>query len=139
MNPQDMEISVGAQDAAAATTDIEGTVVDMKGFDWVLFIAHVGTLTAGQVTTLEAHGGSAADGSDATQITGASQAFADGDSDKCAGVAVIRPQVRYVRPILDRGTANAVLNSIITIKGRGSKLPVTQGAASMVGLTVVTG
>lgn len=139
MNPQDMKISVGAQDAAAATTDVEGTVVDMQGFDWVMFIAHVGTLTATQVTTIEAHGGAASDGSDAAQITGASQAFADADSDKCAAVAVIKPQVRYVRPVLDRGTANAVLNSIITIQGRGSKLPAVQDAASMVGLTVVAG
>ena len=139
MTPKDMKISVGAAPAVAATTDVEGTVVDMKGFDWVLFIASVGTLTATQVTTLEAHGGAASNGSDATQITGASQAFADADSDKCAGVAVMKPQVRYVRPILDRGTANAVLNGIITIQGRGSKLPTTQDAASMVGLTVVTG
>lgn len=113
--------------AAAGTSDLDGTVVDMQGYDGVLFIYGVGALTATQVTKLVAKQDVASGGA-FTALTGAdSGAMADGDGNKLLMLDVFRPTKRYVRPTLDRGTANAVVDFGIAILYRGSKAPVTQG------------
>lgn len=102
---------------AAGTSAVNGSTVDMTGFDSVLFIAAIGTLTATQVTSLKAQGGAASNGSDAADITGANtSAMADGDSNKLLVLDVVRPQFRYVRPVVVRGTANAVVDGCVAIQ-----------------------
>lgn len=123
----------------AATTDVNGTGVDMQGYDGVVFVASLGTLTSSQVTTLKAQG-SSDDGSADTyaDITGAvTSAMDDADSNLLLILDVYRPLERYVRPVLDRGTANAVLDSIVAIRYRASKAPVTQGATVSASETAV--
>lgn len=119
---------IRVQNAAAAdTSDLDGTAVDMQGYDGVLFIYGVGALTAGQVTKLLAKQDAASGGS-FTGLTGAeTEALADGDGNKLLMLDVYRPTKRYVRPTLDRGTQNAVVDFGIAILYRGAKAPVTQG------------
>ena len=65
--------------AAAGTTALNGTHVDMQGWDNVVFIYGVGALTATQVTGLKAQNGALANDSDQADITGAATpAMADG-------------------------------------------------------------
>lgn len=102
---------------AAGTTDIEGSVLDMSGFEGVVFIALFGTLTATQVTSLKAQQGAASDMSDAADLEGSSVGpLADTDGNKCLVLDVYRPQERYVRCVVDRGTANAVVDGVIAIQ-----------------------
>lgn len=116
--------------AAAGTTDLTSSSVDMAadvGFDEVTFIAKFGALTATQVTQIKAQQ-SSDDGSadDFTDIAGSNTGpMADADSNKTL-VLTLRPQKRYVRCVVDRGTANAVLDSVIAIQSMARKLPVTQ-------------
>lgn len=99
---------------AAGTSDINGSTLDMAGYDSVRFIALLGTLTATQVTLLKAQQGDASNLSDAADITGATTTAAgDSDGNKMLILDVVRPQKRYVRCVVDRGTANAVVDGVI--------------------------
>lgn len=109
---------------AAGTSAINGTHVDMEGWDSVVFICLMGTLTATQVTSLKAQNGSQSNDSDQADITGAvTPNAADADSNKALVLEVYRPQKRYVRPVVNRGTANAVIDGVVAIQYQGDKLP----------------
>lgn len=125
------EISVSrvSNAAAAAQTDINGTAVDMQGWEGVTFVAALGDVTATSVLSMKAQQGAASNGSDGVDVTGsATNAFTAGASDadnKLLVVDVVNPTSRYVRPVLSRGTANAVVDGIIAIRYRGRKVPAT--------------
>lgn len=110
----------------AGTSAVNGSAVDMQGFDGVLFIAHLGALTATQVTKLQAQGSSDNDSDYAAFATDAvTPAAADADSDKLLVLDIFRPVTRYVRPTVERATANAVVDGVIAILYRADFMPVT--------------
>ncbi len=114
---------------AAGTSAVNGSVIDMTGFNAVRFTALLGTLTATQVTALKAQQGNAANGSDMADIAGAvTPAAADADSNKLLmlDVNVSKITKRYVRPVVTRGTANAVIDGVIADLYRAGTLPQTQ-------------
>ena len=98
--------------AGAATTDLESDAVDMANFDGIRFVASMGTITAGAVTSLRVEGSPTGVG-DWDAIEGAVVTIPDDGDDKVYIVEVYRPGARYVRAVLDRGTQNAVCNGII--------------------------
>ena len=119
--------------AVAGTTDLTSDGVDMSGFECVAFVAHFGALTAGQVTQMKLQQ-SDDDGAvdDYTDLLGSNTGpMADGDSNKLLIVEVVRPQKKFVRAIVDRGTQNAVLNGVIAIRYYPHKGPITQPTASV--------
>lgn len=117
---------------AAGTTSQNGSTLDMSGWDGVLFVAQLGTLTATQVTGLKAQQGNASNMSDAADlINTAVGPLADGDSNKCLALDIYRPLERYVRCVVTRGTANAVIDGVIAIQYRGRKAPVTQDTTTI--------
>jgi hypothetical protein len=110
---------------AAGATNINGTHVDMSQFDFdgILFVMGVGALTAGQQTGLKAQNGALANDSDQADIPSASTPLlADTDGNKIVLLDVFRPQLRYVRPVVLRATANAVIDFVIAIGYGGAKL-----------------
>lgn len=112
---------------AAGTSDQNCTAVDMSGFDGVCFIALFGTLTATQVTQIKGQQGTDSTPTDAADLTGSNVGpMADGDSNKMLILDIYRPEERYVRLVVDRGTANAVIDGVIAIQYRGKKCPITQ-------------
>ena len=122
----------------AGTSDQNGTGVDLSadgGYDGVLFIASFGTLTAGQVTKLKAQVSSDDGSADAYSdvASSLSASLADGDSNKIALLDVYHPVKKWVRPVVDRGTQNAVIDGIIALPYRG-KAPAIS-AHSTVALT----
>lgn len=115
---------------AAGTSDQTSSAVDMQlggAFHEVTFIALFGTLTASQVTSIKVQQSDDDAATDAySDIEGtASSALADADSNKMLAVTV-RPSKRYVKCIIDRGTANAVIDGMIAIKKHADEIPVTQ-------------
>lgn len=115
---------------AAGTTDINSSAVDMRGFESVAFVVALGTLTATQVTSIKVQQSDDSGSSDSwDDLAGtASPAAADGDSNKLIGVEVYRPKKRYVRLVVDRGTANAVVDGIFAVLGRPDVSPVAYSA-----------
>lgn len=113
---------------AAGTTDINGNTIDMDDAFGCVFVASMGTITDTAVGGLKVQ--EADDGSTWTDVTGATQAHATtGDSDKIIIVQVRRPSFtkRYIRGVVERGTANSVLNACIAVKYGQNAKPVTQG------------
>lgn len=108
---------------AAGTSDQSSDWVDCQNCSGVRFIALFGTLTASQVTSMKLQGANASNKSDATDLldsdTGTvvtTTALADTDSNKMLVAEVHRLKCRYVRVVIDRGTANAVIDGVIAEK-----------------------
>ena len=117
---------------AAGTTAVNGSAIDMSGWDGISFIAAFGTLTATQVTSLKAQGGAASNLSDAADLAGTSTGtMADGDSNKALALDVYRPRQRYIRVVVVRGTANAVVDGVVAILYRGRQLPLATQDTTM--------
>lgn len=108
---------------AAGTSTVNGAVVDMQGWDGVLFVALVGAIVSGAVTSLKAQQGAASDASDAADLAGTAVAIPDTGDDKVAVLDIYRPQERYVRPVVVRGTQNATVDGVIAIRYKGRKAP----------------
>jgi hypothetical protein len=102
---------------AAGTTDVTPAAgVDTAGYDGVCFLFGFGTITSGAVTSVKAQSSSDAAVADAySDIAGSSQTVADTESNKTRYLDILRPPERYVLPIVDRGTQNAVLDGIWAI------------------------
>ena len=116
----------------AGTTNVNGDAyVDTQGYDGVLFIAHIGTLTATQVTKLEAQGSTDHSTWNPFTTDAVTPAMADADSNKCLVLDIFRPMTRYVRPTVERGTANAVIDSCIAILYQADRKPVTDAAVDV--------
>lgn len=123
---------------AAGTSAVNGSTVDMQNFESVTFIAALGTLTASQVTSLKAQGST--DNSTWADIpNAATAAAADADSNKLLVLEVFRPMQRYVRAVVNRGTANAVVDAVIAIQSGPRKLSTIQDATTVSQSAFVTG
>ena len=114
---------------AAGTTDQNSTEVDMQGWDGVLFIATFGALTATQVTQIKAQQDVVTGMAGAADLAGTLVGpLADGDGNKCLALDIYRPQERFVRCVVDRGTANAVIDGVLAIQYKGRLTPTIQDA-----------
>ena len=111
---------------AAGTSSQNGAVIDMSGFEGVQFVALFGALTPNQVTGLKVQQGNLTDGSDMADLAGSAHiALADADANKCLVTEVFRPQERYVRAVVIRGTANAVIDGVIALQYSSRTKPTT--------------
>jgi hypothetical protein len=126
----DVKIDRVVDATAAGTTDVNGTGLSMAGYDGIMFIALLGTLTATQVTALHAQQSSDDGSADAyTDIEGsATDPLGDDDDNDMLVLDIFRPQEAYVRPVVDRATANAVIDGVIAIRYKATNRPVVQGA-----------
>jgi hypothetical protein len=117
---------------AAGTTDQTTTTVDMQRWDGVMFVALFGALTATQVTSIYARQGQASNMADAADLAGTRTGpLADADSNKALALDLYRPQERYVNCVVDRGTANAVIDGVLAIRYRGVKRPTAQDVTTL--------
>jgi hypothetical protein len=140
-----MKVTVVEAAATAATTELVTDVLDMSGYEGVIFIALTGDVTSGSVLTLTVKGNSANSVSSPTPVTQkASDAFTAGASDadsKVIMVDVYKPTLRYVFGSLTRTTQNAVVGGIIAIQYGAGLKPTSQDAsviASAFGLGVAS-
>jgi hypothetical protein len=124
---------------AAGTTNQNTASVDMTGWDTVEFVALMGALTATQVTKLKTQQSSDDASTDAyDDLAGsATAAMADADTNKTLRSEIVKPTKRYVRAVLVRGTANAVIDGIIAIQRRARRAPITQSSTVSAVKTVV--
>lgn len=139
----DVKITVVAAAAAAAQTAVTSSVLDMQGFDGVMYIALLGDVTDTAVLTLTANGNSANSTSSPTPVaqkaTAAFTADASSADSKVLVIDVARPTLRYQFAVLTRTAANAVVGGIIAIQYAAAKKPTAHDAsviASAFGLGV---
>ena len=110
--------------ATAATSAIESTVIDMLGYDGVLFVTTIAVANAGNHIKVQ----SGTDGavSDAADLTGTKVICTS--ANECVGVDVYRPLERYLRAYVTR-TASSACGEIYAIQYCGSKLPIDNTTA----------
>lgn len=123
-------IAIAPADGVAAQTAISGAILDMQayGSDRVLITVIMGVITGSAVTSLKVSASDASDFADPVDITGTAQTIADDKDGKIFQVEVINVAKRYIRLMVSRGTANAVVAAAIyQVYGLRNK-PVTQGA-----------
>lgn len=129
----DVKITVVSGAATAATTAIDSSVLDMQGFDGVMFIALLGDVTDTSVLTLTAKGNSANSTSSPSPVTQVASspftASASTADSKAIVVDVFEPRLRYMFATLTRATANAVVGGIIAIQYKAQQRPTTQDAS----------
>lgn len=127
--------------AAANNTDDNSAILDMAGFDGVMFIAPITDSVATGVATLtveqsltNADGGMAA-------ITGAAATKTCTVNDDINGtlliVDVYKPTKRYVQGVRTSATANIAFGDMIAIRYHGKKAPRVQGATVSASTQVV--
>lgn len=122
-----VEIQRVMNSVAAGTTAQNGTGVDMTGYRGVMFVLAVGTLTATQVTNLKAQQSS--DNSNWDDLEGTTVGpYGDDDDNDLLVLDVYKPTDRYVRPVVGRGTANAVIDGVIAVLYDPIDVPTSQGA-----------
>ena len=140
---KDIKITVVEAAAAAAQTELVSDVLDMSGYEGVMFIALLGDVSDTSVLTLTVKGNSANSVSSPTPVTQkATDAFTAGAAtadSKVLMVDLYKPALRYVFASLTRTAANAVVGGIIAIQYSAVNKPTTQDAsviASAFGLGV---
>ncbi|MDG3003242.1 hypothetical protein [Paludisphaera mucosa] len=122
-------IDVAIDPVAAGATDANGKVIDTLGYESIAFAINIGTITSTAVTGLKIQSGALANGSDMADVAGSAVAIADTQSNKVAWSAEVhRPSKRYVRVVVTRATANAVVAGGVAILGRAGYQPAAAGA-----------
>lgn len=122
-------ISRLANAAAAGQTDVESSLLDMRGYQRATVIAVFGSITAGGGISLQVQTGDLSNGSDMANITGA---LAEGDSDddnRCLVVEVANVTGRYIRGVVSRSGQDSVVDAILAIRSGGQYHPETQPAS----------
>ena len=118
--------AITVTNGAAGTTSINGTTLDMQGFEAVLMVVEVGAVVAGAVTTIKAQQGDQSDASDMSDLLGTEQTVEDSDDDKTFYIDLIKPTKRYVRLVVPRATQNATVAASY-IQSGARKAPTSHG------------
>jgi len=132
---RDIKVTRVLNGVAAGTSTQNGSALDMQGYEGVIFLAAIGTITSGAVTSLKAQEGDTS--SPTADLTGSGVTIADTESNKVAMLEIVKPGKRYIRPVLVRGTQNAVIDGIIAIQYGARVKPPTQDTTVMAASKVV--
>ena len=116
-----------ADGAAAATSAVTGSVVDMAGFLGVTFFARIATANAGN--SIKVQHGDVSNLSDAADLLGTNVVCAnDGE---VVAVEVFRPVKRYLRAVLTR-TASTIVGDMYAVQSEPRLLPVDNNVDSAI-------
>ncbi len=119
-----ISIAVAASARAAGQTAINGAVLDMQGYEGVVAVVEMGTIAATAVTSIKWQ---QSDTTDFSDLEGTGIDIADDDDNEIFVSELYKPTKRYVRVVVDRGTANAALRAATYIQYKARTAPVTQG------------
>lgn len=119
--------------AAGSSIDENSDILDMSGYDGVMFIVPitdcadtgVALLTIEQNTVNSDTGMAALSGATATATSAAN----DDLNNTLLIVDVYKPRERYVQGVITSSVANIAYGSMIAIQYCGSKMPITEAAS----------
>jgi hypothetical protein len=116
---------------ASATPEKATTILDMQGFDSVMFVALLGDVVDTAVVTLKVAAGNTNDTNTLALLTGSATFTADATSadNKAVVLDVVHPNQRYLEAQLTHATANAPHHGILAIQYNAKDKPVTQSAS----------
>lgn len=114
----------------AAQTTRDSSILDMDGYEGVVFIALFGTLLENGTIKLSADQNTANSASGMAELAGSS-AYTVLAADVLGSALVLdvyRPEERYVRASIDIGVSNALICGIVAIQYCAGVAPPTTGA-----------
>lgn len=117
----------------SAATDLNGSIIDMKGWEGVLVIVRMGAINDSAVVTVKAQQGAASNLSDAADIEGSEQSVAGTADEKSFFIDVPHVAERYFRLVVTRGTAVATVSSAHYIQYNGRNVPVSSHGTNVSG------
>lgn len=123
---------------SSSSTDSNTAILDMSGFDGVIFITPVTTAATGSVVALTVEENTANSDSGMAAITGAAATKTSPANGTLLVVDVYRPQKRYVQGVITSATQVATFDASIAIQYSGSKMPITE-ALTIADQVVVVG
>jgi hypothetical protein len=116
---------------AVGITNVNGSILDMQGFEGVEFVALGGTITDG-LLSIKAQDGQDPALADAADMAGTLTTLQNTDDNKAAVLDIVRPVKRYIRPVLVRGGATgAVIDGVIAIQYAARSKPVANDATTV--------
>ena len=115
----------------AGTSGQNGTTIDMKGFDSVLFITSFGVITTNAVTSVNL--ATSSDDSNWNDLIGSKIVVADDDDTSVTVHDVNAPLERYIRVEVARATQNAVIDGCVCIQYNAQASPTTHDATTVIG------
>lgn len=121
----EVNIAVAASDRAAGSADVNGSALDMQGYEGVVAVVEMGTIAATAVTSLKWQQREMATATWA-DLAGTRFTIA-ADDDELFITELVRPVKRYVRLVVERATANAALRTALYIRYKPRNAPVSQG------------
>lgn len=110
---------------ATGTTTINTSIVDMQGYDGVVFLASLGS--AANNNGIKAQQGQASNMADAADLA-SSQQLSDGTQTDLV-LELYQPQERYVRASIVRGTTTTI-EAAWAIQYCGAKMPISNVTAA---------
>ena len=127
---KDMLITRVMNSVAAGTTEQKSSVLDMQGYDSVIFVLMVGTVTGGgAVITAAVKSNTASSTGSPTPVaeTNATCTHTDSGSDSNGIFVVdeIRPSQRYVFLDVTRTTENVAIDGVLAIQYNSKNMPTT--------------
>ena len=126
-------MEVGSPIANANNTDSNSDILDMTGWDGVVFIAPIEDCVEAGVATLKAEQDVANADAGMALITGATCAATSGANDDLNGkllvLDVYKPQERYVQAVRVSATQNIAFGTLIAIQYNGRLSPPAEHAS----------
>lgn len=124
-------VSAGAADG---TGDVNGSTLDMSGWRGVMFIAEMGDVDDTCVLLLSCDQDDASGMGTHAALEGTTTftAGATDADDKVMTLEQLYPNKRYVRPVLGRTVANAIVDSIIAIQFGPTTKPTTHDTTTVI-------
>lgn len=123
-----LTIAITSLAGIAASTDLNGAVLDMQGWESVLMIVGFGVITASGVQGIKAQQDTVVGFGGGADLLGTAQVVADDDDEKSFYIDLVKPLERFVRVVVTRATQNSVVGGAYYIQYRGRKSPSTHGS-----------
>ncbi|HLO41018.1 MAG TPA: hypothetical protein VK176_08345 [Phycisphaerales bacterium] len=130
-----IKIDVVIAPQTSGGTEVEGTILDMQGYEGVIFVNYLGTPNAGNY--LQAKQGNQSNMGDAQTLAGSK--VTSGASDEAQVLEIFQPSDRYVRPSVIRAGTNTTVGLCIAIRYGAMVEPrssIVAGAMQVVQLVV---
>lgn len=128
--------------AAGSSIDSNSDVIDMAGYEGVVFVVPIADSASTGVATLTIEQNTANSASGMAALSGAVATVTSGENDDLNGtllvVDVYRPRERYLQGVVTSATANIAYSNMIAIQYEGTKMPITQGSTVSAATQVIS-
>ena len=134
---------VNAAISLANNTDDNSSILDMAGYDGVIFMTTITDSVSGGIATLTVQESAANSDTAMAAIAGAAATVTSAANDDLNSRLLIvdcyRPVERYVQGTLTSATQNIAFGETIAIRYNGRKCPVSQSSTTVAASTSIVG